>query len=148
VLKQTRQNYSEFNWTEIRSVEELGRQRMAAMQRFLNDYDAGRNCGRYLVAELPSLPFEDQEFDLALCSHFLFLYSDHFSREFHEASIVELCRVAKEVRILPVIGLGGVPSRHVEPVTDTLQRRGLSVKIETVDYEFQRGANQMMRILR
>gem|GEM_PF-5512513 len=31
--------------------------------------------GRYRLAALPKLPFTDQEFDLCLCSHLLFLYS-------------------------------------------------------------------------
>jgi len=146
ILEQTRQNRSEFVWTEHASVEALGRARMAAMERFLDDYDAGRKSGRYLPAELPSLPFADRSFGLALCSHFLFLYTDQLSRRFHVDSILELCRVADEVRIFPLLGLGGAPSRHVSPVTELLQRRGSQIKIETVAYEFQRGGNQMMRI--
>jgi hypothetical protein len=148
MIEQARQNYSEFVWSEISSVEDLGRLRMASMARFLDDYDAGRQCGRYLAAELPSLPFEDQAFELALCSHFLFLYANQFSLEFHVDSIVELCRVAKEVRIFPLLELGSAPSRHVFRVTDCLRRLGFNVKIETVDYQFQRGGNQMMRIAR
>jgi hypothetical protein len=148
VMRQTQQNSSEFIWTEFPSVEELGRLRMASMERFLDDYDVGRKCGRYLSAELPSLPFQDQAFELALCSHFLFLYTEQFTLEFHVDSVVELCRVANEVRIFPLLALGSVPSRHLSPVMESLRRVGLSVTIETVDYEFQRGGNQMMRIVR
>ena len=148
VMRQTQQNCSEFVWTEISSVEELGRLRMTSMKRFLDDYEVGRKCGRYLAAELPSLPFQDQAFELALCSHFLFLYSDQFSLEFHVDSVVEMCRVANEVRIFPLLGLGSVTSSHLSPVTETLRRLGLNVKVETVDYEFQRGGNQMMRIVK
>ena len=72
---------------EISSVEELGRLRMTSMECFLDDYNVGRKCGRYLAVELPSLPFQDQAFQLALCSHFLFLYSDQFSLEFHVNSM-------------------------------------------------------------
>jgi hypothetical protein len=60
VLEQTRRNRSEFVWTEFGSVEELGRRRMAAMNGFLEDYEPGRAAGRYVTAELPSLPFQDQ----------------------------------------------------------------------------------------
>ena len=49
---------------------------MAAMRRFLNDYEAGQECGRDIDTQLPVLPFEDNSFDLALCSRFLFLYSE------------------------------------------------------------------------
>lgn len=75
VLAQTRRNAEEFVWgTPIASVEALGEVRMGAMREFLADYDAGKAAGRYVEAELPSLPFPDGAFDLALCSHFLFLY--------------------------------------------------------------------------
>ena len=62
----------------------------------------GLREGRYVVGALPELPFPEDAFDLALCSHFLFLYSEQFSSEFHLRSIQELCRVAKEVRIFPL----------------------------------------------
>jgi hypothetical protein len=148
MMEQTRKSHAEFVWTEFASVEELGRARLASMKRFLDDYDAGRKCGRYLCAELPSLPFEDRAFRLALCSHFLFLYTDQFSEEFHVDSIVEMCRVANEVRIFPLLELGGAPSRHVLPVTRSLQSRGFSAKTQKVDYQFQRGGSQMMRVVR
>jgi hypothetical protein len=146
-MEQTRQNHSEFVWTEHASVGELGRVRMESMERFLDDFDAGRNSGRYLAAELPVLPFDDRAFELALCSHFLFLYTDHFSQEFHVDSIIELCRVANEVRVFPLLELGSASSRHVTPVVKTLTRIGFRVTTETVEYEFQRGGNQMLRIL-
>jgi hypothetical protein len=77
---------------------------------------------------------------------FNFLYTDQFTQEFHIDSIVEMCRVAKEIRIFPLLGLGGTQSRHVLPVAKALHGHGLRVKTETVKYEFQRGGNQMMRI--
>ena len=60
VLEQTRQNAGEFVWDTIASVEQLGTVRMAAMQAFLDDYEAGRQQGRYVDAELPTLPFPDR----------------------------------------------------------------------------------------
>src|SRR4029453_9647538 len=66
VLAETRRNRHEFVWTAIRSVEELGEVRMAAMNDFLDDYAAGRTDGRYVDAALPSLPFADCAFELAL----------------------------------------------------------------------------------
>lgn len=81
VIEQTRRNQHAFVWDAITSVEELGRVRMAAMRSFLDDYEAGIGEGRYVDAELPSLPFRDGEFNLALCSHFLFLYSRHCAQQ-------------------------------------------------------------------
>jgi hypothetical protein len=80
---------------------------MAAMRQFLDDYAQGRRDGRYLPAELPELPFAGASFDLALSSHFLFLYSTQLGSEFHRAAVREMCRVAAEVRIFPLLALGG-----------------------------------------
>jgi hypothetical protein len=146
VLDETRKNAHEFVWNSIPSVDILGETRLSAMNRFLEDYDAGLGEGRYVESSLPDLPFGDQEFGLALCSHYLFLYSPHLSGEFHLRSIRELCRVAREVRIFPLLELGTVPSRHLEAVVDTLSEEGYQVLEETVPYEFQRGGNKMLRI--
>jgi len=146
ILEQTRLNADEFVWDSIPSVEELGRVRMAAMQEFLDDYDRGKVQGRYIDAELPSLPFVDSSFDLALCSHFLFLYSDQLGEAFHQLAIREMCRVSREVRVFPLLALGGTRSKHIEGIIDDLRSAGHAASIETVPYEFQRGGNQMMRI--
>lgn len=146
VLEQTRQNEHEFVWDTIPSVEALGRARMAAMEAFLTDYPVGRAAGRYVEAELPTLPFEDRSFDLVLCSHLLFLYSTQLGEPFHHASLLELCRVAPEVRVFPLLALGGGRSPYVDGSVALLRSQGLSVSVETVAYEFQRGGNQMLRI--
>jgi SAM-dependent methyltransferase len=146
VMEQTRKNKHEFTWTSIKSVDELGRIRMAAMEEFLGDYALGVEQGRYVVGELPHLPFADREFDLAVCSHLLFLYSEQLSGDLHVASIRELCRVASEIRVFPLLELGARVSRHLQAATDSLQALGYSVTIAPVPYEFQRGGNQMMRI--
>lgn len=148
ILEQTRRNQTEFVWTTIRSVAELGKVRLSAMRTFLDDYPAGRLEGRYVNGELPALPFADRSFELALSSHFLFLYTEQFDESFHRAAIVEMCRVADEVRVFPLLALGALPSRHLEPVADDMRRLGFVVTIEQVPYEFQRGGNQMMRIRR
>jgi hypothetical protein len=146
IIDQTRQNAGEFVWDSIRSVEELGTVRMTAMQTFLEDYRCGEAGGRYVAAALPTLPFADASFDLALCSHFLFLYSSHLSEAFHRTVILEMCRVAREVRIFPLLALGGGRSPYVDPVADDLRRSGHDVSIQEVPYEFQKGGNEMMRV--
>jgi len=146
VLDQTRQNAEEFMWDNIRSVEALGQIRMAAMQDFLEDYDRGKAAGRYVDAALPTLPFAEASFDLALCSHFLFLYTAQLGEAFHRSAIRELCRVASEVRIFPLLALGGQRSPYIECSAEEARSVGFDVSIEYVPYEFQRGGNQMMRI--
>ena len=50
------------------------------------------------------------EFDLALVSHFLILYSAHLSFDVYLAAVRELCRVASAVRIFPILTLAREPS--------------------------------------
>lgn len=146
VIEQTRRNQDEFVWTSIRSIEELRDIRLASMDTFLHDFDRDNRGGRYVAAELPQLPFINASFRLALCSHFLFLYSEQLSEDFHVAAISEMTRVADEARIFPLLALGGARSNHVAAVSERLQRAGHAVRIEKVDYEFQRGGNEMMRV--
>jgi len=148
VIEQTRQNQAQFVWTAIKSPDTLGQIRLSAMQTFLADYDQGKQRGRYVAGELPVLPFALAAFDLALCSHFLFLYSDQLSLAFHQQAIEAMCRVAREARIFPLLTYNAEPSPFVEPVLEKLTEDGYRVSIERVAYEFQRGGNQMLRVER
>lgn len=148
VLAEVTKGADLFVWDKITSPEEMGRIRMAAMQDFLADYERGKTAGRYVEAALPELPFADGQFSLALCSHFLFLYSANLDLEFHLNGIDELCRVAEEVRIFPILDLNCNVSPHLEPVREHLVARGLQSEIVKVDYEFQRGGHSLLRIWR
>jgi len=145
VLEQTGENRHLFRWTEIKDLEALGKLRMAAMQEFLGDYDDGLKDGRYVTGELPTLPFPDGTFDLVLCSHFLFLYSDHLDLNFHLRAIEEMLRVGSEVRLFPIHGMNAEVSCHLAGVMSHWGKLG-SVELVSVDYEFQVGANQMLAI--
>jgi hypothetical protein len=140
------QNSQRFVWDRIRSPQELGRVRTEAMSKFLKDYEAGRAQGRYVTASLPSLDFPDESFDLALCSHFLLLYSDEFSLNFHVESVLEMRRVAREVRVFPLLDMRGEVSAHLEPLLRRISQHGLQGAVETVPYEFQRDGNEMLTV--
>ncbi|MEM9541598.1 MAG: class I SAM-dependent methyltransferase [Cyanobacteria bacterium P01_E01_bin.42] len=143
------QTLDRFVWQEVHSPQQLGELRMAAMERFLVDLERGISEKRYIVAELPDLPFDDRAFDLALCSHFLFCYSEQLSLEFHFEAIREMCRVAKEARIFPILeNFTGVRSWHLDPLRAQLIEQGYQVAIERIGYEFQKGGNEMLRVWR
>jgi hypothetical protein len=146
VLGETRRCADDFRWERIASVEALWDERRTAMDAFLADYESGRQRQRYVDAALPDLPFPDDAFDLALCSHFLFLYSEHLGLEFHESALIELCRLAPDVRVFPLLAVGGKPSPLVEPVGRFCRDRGWQVLFERVPYEFQKGGHTMMKI--
>lgn len=146
VMAQMRENEGDYVWNVISSVEELGRIRLSAMDAFLSDFDSGKNEGRYIAGELPSLPFKSGAFDIALSSHFLFLYSVHLSTAFHIQALQEMLRVAHEVRVFPVLALDGSPSPHLDPIVEHLAHHGFSTEFRRVPYEFQKGGNEMLLI--
>ncbi len=148
IITQVRETISDWVWTYYSSPDELLQSRRKTLDRFLSDYEEGRVQGRYKAAALPSLPFEDNAFDLALCSHLLFLYSEHLSEEFHISSVLELCRVAKEVRIFPLLTLSKETSPYLSRVRKAVESQGWLTKIVQVSYEFQPGGNQMLQIRR
>ena len=148
VMAQLRANAADYVWTTFSSPEEVGKTRMAAMLDFLGDYEEGREEGRYIAGSVESLPFSEGEFDLALSSHFLFLYSDQLSLEFHEEAVRELLRVAREVRIFPILTIDGKHSPHLDRVMEHFSLQGHAVRIAKVGYEFQKGGNEMLVVKR
>lgn len=144
VVANARTARDEFVWRDITSPEHLGESRMTAMQRFLADYPKGNAEGRYLVQALPHLDFGDDAFDLALCSHFLFTYTEQFSVEFHVDAIGDMCRVAAKARVFPLLKSYGGKSPHLEPVVVSLRAEGFYIETRRVPYEFQRGGDMML----
>jgi len=148
VMAQVRQNADAFVWKNIANPDALYKMRMSAMKQFLEDYEAGKKEGRYIEASLPHLPFQEQQFDLALSSHFLFLYSEHLDEQFHKEAIAEMLRIAKEVRIFPLVTLTGEVSLHLEPIMDYFNSRGYACNVVKMGYEFQKGGDEMLQIRR
>lgn len=148
ILAQAEANRAAYVWHEFTGTAELGAARLEAMQRFLADFPAGKQAGRYVEGSLPVLPFADDSFDLALCSHLLFLYSEHLDVDFHIAALAELLRVAHQVRIFPLLTLACDPSPHLAPVLARCAARGHTAEQVRVPYEFQRGGHTMLVVQR
>lgn len=144
VMPQMVENQDHYIWNSIASVEELGNVRMSAMNAFLADYERGKEEQRYIEAALPSLPFESRQFDLAVCSHFLFLYSDQLNLQQHLEAMQELTRVAKEVRVYPLVTLAGDLSPHLDRVIYHLSSLGIQCELVDSRYQFQKGAKKML----
>ena len=142
IIEQVRNTPNNWVWGYHKSPDDLRANRETAIAIFLEDYDRGKSEGRYINAELPKLDFQEKQFQLALCSHFLFLYSEHLSFEFHLDSIRELVRIAEEVRIFPLLNLAQLRSPYIDEICSTLAEEGISSKIIQVPYELQKGGNQ------
>lgn len=148
IMPQMEQTQGNYLWDTISSVEALGDIRMAAMETFLADYEQGKHQNRYLEAALPHLPFQDNHFDLAVCSHYLFLYSTQVDLQQHLDALTELTRVANEVRVYPLVTLKGEQSPHLQPVLDYLSQLDLQCQLIDSQYQFQKGATKTLVVKR
>lgn len=135
-----------FVWEYFKNPDELLKHRIVTYKTFISDYRK-KIKNRYIKAELPGLPFKDNEFSLVLSSHFLFLYDDRLDYECHINSINEMLRVAEEIRIFPLVGLNGKKSVFVDKITEDCQHIGVQSEITKVPYEFMCSGNEMMKII-
>lgn len=141
-VDQLREKRDAFVWDYYGDVDTRERYLRAAAERFLADF--AHDPGRYVPAALPDLPFESRAFDLALSGNLCFLYDDRLDLNFHVAAILELVRVAEEVRVFPLVSLDVTRSAYVDPVVESLRDAGHAVSTRDVDYEFQPGATAML----
>lgn len=145
VMQQMRENMDNYVWKNIKSLDELENVRMSAMRKFLSDYEKGRAQGRYIFHELPNrLPYGEDCFDIGLSSHFLLMYTS-LGYDFHIASMTEMLRVCKEIRIFPIVDLDANKTEMIKSVIEYFQR-DYEVGIVTTEYEFQKGDNKLLII--
>jgi SAM-dependent methyltransferase len=136
-----------FTWSWYGSVQARERMRAQALAEFV--LDLAEHPERYVTGSLPSLPFADGAFDLALCSHLLFTWADQLGRDWHLAALGELSRVAGEVRVFPTVVQGaGDPVPFWDALVGDLHDLGLQTRRRQVSYEFQVGADSMLVLTR
>jgi SAM-dependent methyltransferase len=141
------QHPDRFTWTWYGAPANRDRLRQRALARFVTDRVVAP--GRYVAAQLPQLPFADQVFDLAVCSHLMFTWADELGRAWHAAAILELARVAQEVRVFPTVLQGaGEPVPFWDGLMGDLAAAGLRAGLRQVPYEFQVGADRMLVVSR
>jgi SAM-dependent methyltransferase len=148
IIAQVKATLNDWVWSYHQSPDELKKNRVRAIELFIQDFDRGKQKRRYQIGELPKLNFPDARFDLALCSHFLFLYSDFYDYQFHYDSIQEMLRVSKEIRIFPLLTLMLKRSPYLTQIIEDFKTIGYQVSIEKVQYELQKGGNEMLVIQR
>lgn len=132
-----------FTWEWYGSVERRDAMRAEAADAFVTDRRRRPWC--YPAAALPDLPFADGAFDLVLCSHLLFTWSDQLDQQWHLAALTELSRIGADVRIFPlVVQRTGEPVPFLESVRRELAAAGIETQVRQVPYEFQRGGDRML----
>jgi hypothetical protein len=146
-VHQVREKRDLFVWDYYDDVSARRAHLRDAHERFLRDYDDGRRAGQYVATRLPDLPFRDDRFPLVLSAHLLFLYADRLSHEFHREALRELCRVSSdEVRVFPLVGLDTELYGRIDETLADLRAAGYDATVESVPFEFQRGATEMLRV--
>ncbi len=148
IVAQMKARPERYMWRDYADADAVGAVRLAAMEHFLQDYDTGKAAGRYVEGALPAMPFADGSFDLALCSHLLFLYSEQLDMAFHVAAAQELLRVAREVRVFPLLDLNCERSAHLPTVIAWCESAGHHAEVRRVPYEFQVGGDSMLLLRR
>jgi hypothetical protein len=145
IIEQVKNSSNDWVWNYHKSPEDLRRNREKALALFLADYERGKAEHRYIAGSLPDLPTE-RRYDLVLCSHFLFLYSEQLSYDFHQQAILKLLACAHELRIFPLLTLGLERSPYLDSLRKVLDQQGYFSEITKVEYELQPGGNEMLRI--
>ncbi|MDP1602901.1 MAG: hypothetical protein Q8M03_06505 [Legionella sp.] len=135
-----------FDFSKYGNIDGLIEKRQAGMAVFFADYLAGKKEKRYVPIHDITLPFPDFSFDLAISSHYLFGEIENQDLDFHLQVLKELARVAKEVRVFPLIDRNGKPSPFLGPVLLGLQKDNYGVEVRSVDYHLQPKGNAMLRI--
>ena len=135
-----------FVWNWYGDPQHRDELRIEAADRFLQDVSVAPE--RYVPGSLPELPFDDERFDLVLCSHLLFTWAEKYDRDWHLAALRELVRVSRrEVRIFPLVHQGaGDPVEFLPELLEAL--KPVKSEIRKVPYEFQVGADQMLVLTR
>ncbi|KTD51232.1 hypothetical protein [Legionella quateirensis] len=135
-----------FDFSRSGSFDKLLAERKVGFEQFFADYIKGKTEGRYLGVTDYHLPFADFTFDFALCSHYLFADLDDQTVDFHLNVIRELARVAKEVRIFPLIDNDGQTSSFLGPVLLGLQQDNYGIEVREVAFHLQKSGNAMLRV--
>jgi len=134
-------------WKYYKDKDGVMALRSRALEIFAGNFTKGYKNGQYVHGKLPHLPFPDKSFPLVLSGNFLFLYGDRLDFDFHVGCIKELIRICSgEVRIFPLIGLDFKPYPYLDDILSSLDSNGIKAEIVEVPFEFQRGANKMMRL--
>lgn len=137
----------DFVWDSVHSAQEFNTMHRQATHAFLDDFSKGKQQQRYVTETFPTLSFEENSFDLALSSHYLFHSPiDGDDETFHIAAILEMCRVANEARIFPLLNSDGEVSELMGPLMLQLQQHDLGIEVREVPYQFQKNGNAMLRV--
>lgn len=136
---------SNYLWDYFKSVDDLKKNRMQALTDCMKGMK--QSPERYVPAILPELPFSDNEFDVTLSAHFLFMYADRLDYDFHLQTLKELMRVTRnEIRIFPMVDLSSKRYEFLDELFEFIEGQGWTAEEIEVHYNFQKNANSMLKM--
>ena len=141
-----RANADRYEWGFYGTPTDHARLRAESARLFVADHAA--HPERYLPGSLPALPIRDGTVDLVLSSHLLFTYADRLDEKFHRDALLEMARVSRrEVRVFPLVDQAGAALPGLlDRVLRDMAAAGVAADVVDVDFEFQRGATQLLRL--
>lgn len=137
---------AQFDFRYYGDFEALIATRRLGMATFFKDYEKGEILRRYLPVQDGLLPFSDFSFDFVLSAYRLFADANATTVEYHLRTIRALARVAKEVRLFPLVDSDGQTSPLLGPVLLGLQQEQYGIEVREVAYQLQPKANAMLRV--
>lgn len=140
------EHVDKFNWDRYKNLAELTAARQRGLDAFFTDFELGRQKGRYYPEELNKLSFADASFDIALSAHYLFTIKAELGMDYHLSAIREMARVAKEVRIFPLLDGDGEITPLLGPILLALQEENYGVKIKEVPFTLHKNGNAMLHV--
>lgn len=154
-LKSLGKIYEDTSWMDVYKMDfyksKLNHRihRENALKTFISDYDKDS----YAFTKLPNLPFKDDSFDIVLSSHLLFVYDDRLNYKFHKDSILEMLRIAKEVRIFPLVDFKNSRADEEKNFSPFVYRileelKEFDCELTKTIFEFQPRANYYLKIWR
>lgn len=145
VVAWQRGNPDGFDWAYLGSPENVRDLWAAAIGEFAADF--ALDGTRYLAAALPSLPFPDDHFAMAVSGFLLFVYPELLDFDGHRDALLELVRVTGgEVRVYPLHDTTGDPWPGLSALRAALQKRGVSSGIRSTGcaYAQRPGSDRML----
>lgn len=140
-----RANPAVFDWSYLRSPDAMNRSWREAIEEFAADF--APDSARYAAATLPTLPYPDRHFALAVSGFLLFVYPELLDTGDHLAALLELSRVTRgEVRVYPLHDTVGAPYAALPGLRAALHERGVATELRSTgcSYAPQPGSDLML----
>ena len=146
VIEELQDVKEHYKWEFFKNMNSYKEIRKTAYKKFINDFKEKKHH-RYVDTEFPETKFKNNQFTISLVSHFLFLYDEHLSYEFHNKTIKELIRITSdEIRIFPIVNLRWKTSPFVSVLMEDPEFANHDITIQKVDYEFVKNGNEMLKL--